>query len=119
MRAFEEEVANGEKMEGKACGRDTILNIQVFESSADLLMVPLGDTQVILGTVWLKSLGPTLWDFNRKTLRFQKEGKAITLQGVTNKGVDLVGDKLFPKLLQTKGVAFVVQAMEGENEATA
>lgn len=42
MNTFEVEEADGE--EGKACCRDMRLNIKGYESSADLLVVSLGDT---------------------------------------------------------------------------
>lgn len=79
-------------------------------------MVPLGDAQVILGTVWLKNLGPTLWDFTQKTLRFWKDGK-VTLQGTFHKEIDLIEGKLLVKLLQTKGLAYMLQFVEsGDGE---
>lgn len=82
------------------------MQIQGFDSSADLL-VPLGDSQVILGTVWLKSLGLTLGDFSRKTLCFWKEGKHITLQGVASKEVDVIEGRALIKILRVKGMAYV------------
>lgn len=60
MQSFAVEVVDGEKVVGKACCKAVQLVIQGFESYIDLLVVLLGDTQVIFGTVWLKSLGPTL-----------------------------------------------------------
>lgn len=75
---FQVEVAEGEKLTGRFCCKSATMQIQGFDSSADLLVVPLGNAQVILGTVWLKSLGPTLWNFSRKTLCFWKEGKCIS-----------------------------------------
>lgn len=44
--------------------------IQGYTIIVDLLILPLGDSQVILDIVWLKRLGPTLWDFNNQTLKF-------------------------------------------------
>lgn len=77
MNPFEVEVADGEKVIGRDYCKNVVLSIQGFESHTDLLVVPLvvplGDAQVMLGTVWLKSLEPTLWDFSKKTLRFWKE----------------------------------------------
>lgn len=53
-------MADGEKVVGKFCCKATKIVIQGFEYDTNLLVVPLGDVQVILGTLWLKSLGPTL-----------------------------------------------------------
>lgn len=91
---FEVEVTYGEKIARKFCYRSAKLSIQGFELCTDHLVVPLGDAQVILGMVWLKSLGSTLWDFTRKTLHFWKKGRAITLQGVPSKEIDVIEDKL-------------------------
>lgn len=74
----------------------------------------LGDAHVILGTVWLKSLGPTLWDISLKTMRFWKDEKEITLQGVFHTEIDIVESKLLIKILQMKGVAYMLKFIEGE-----
>lgn len=57
------------------------LNIQlVIQGHAirtDLLVASLGVPQIILGTVWLKSIRPTLWDFDNLTLKFWKGTKEL------------------------------------------
>lgn len=50
MNDFEVEVADGEKVIGRDCCKGVVLHIQGFESTADMLVVPLGDAQIILGT---------------------------------------------------------------------
>lgn len=70
MRAFTVTVARGEKLDGKKCCPDTPISLPGFETKADLLNIPLGDSHVILGTVWLQNLGQTLWNFTLKTLKF-------------------------------------------------
>lgn len=61
---------DGEKIEGNQCcpGVKVAIHRNILET--DLLVVPMGDSQVIVGTVWLKILGPSLWDFNRRTHNF-------------------------------------------------
>lgn len=50
---------------------------------------------MILGTVWLKDLGPSLWDFTQKTLKFWKNRKTVILQGVIAEGLEVTeGSKL-------------------------
>lgn len=70
VSGFKVEVTDGEKMKGGECCYNTNIHIQDFESQTDLLVVPLGDAQIIMGMVWLKSLSPTLWDFSKRTLKF-------------------------------------------------
>lgn len=90
-------------MEKKISSRErcksTLISIQGFESSTDLLVVPLGDSQVILGTVWLKGLGPTLWDFSKNFIVL-KEGKHL----VSFKEVDIVEGRLLTNMLQGDGL---------------
>lgn len=105
--SFAIEEADGEKVARKFCCRSTKL-------CTDLLVVFLGDAQVILGTIWLKSLGSTLWDFTQKTICFWKDGKEVTLQGTFYKEMDIIEGKLLINLLQTKGLAYMLQFVEGD-----
>lgn len=50
---FEVTVVGGEKMSRINCCKEVKLNLQGQESVIDLLVIPLGDAQIILGTVWL------------------------------------------------------------------
>lgn len=63
-------IVDGKKLGGKQCCLGVKITIQGNVTEIDLLIVPLGDSQVILGTEWLKELGPSLWDFSQKTLKF-------------------------------------------------
>lgn len=67
---FEVTVAGGEEMAGVHCCTRVRLNIQGQESETDFLVIPLVDAQIFLGTVWLGSLGLTIWDFSNYTLRY-------------------------------------------------
>lgn len=62
--------------------RGVKMNIQGQESETDLLVIPLGDTQIILGIVWLRGLGPTVWDFSNHTLKYWHEGRDVILRRV-------------------------------------
>lgn len=47
----------------------------------DLLTIPLGGFDIVLGVQWLHSLGPIVWDFSLLTMRYQRQGQ-ITWRGV-------------------------------------
>lgn len=79
--SFEVTVARGENMASVHCCRGVKLNIQGQESEANLLVIPLGDAQIILGTVWLRSLEPTIWDFSNHTLKVLTRGDAYYIKG--------------------------------------
>lgn len=72
---FSVTVAGGEKFQGGGYCRKVVLYIQGQRSEADLLIVPLGEPQIILGMVWLKSLEPTIWNFSEHTLKYWKENQ--------------------------------------------
>ncbi|WVZ49394.1 hypothetical protein U9M48_000760 [Paspalum notatum var. saurae] len=56
-------VGNGERLSGR-------LTINTEEFTADLFVHPLAGYDVVLGTQWLASVGPILWDFSRRTMAF-------------------------------------------------
>lgn len=97
---FEVTVAGGEKMAGVQCCRRVKLNIQGQESKIDLLVLPLGDAQIILGTIWLRSLGPTIWDFSNHTLKYWQRGKTITLKGVKPGLIEMIEGESLGKILK-------------------
>lgn len=59
-------VADGEKFKGKDYCTDIAISLPVIEKRAELLIIPLGDSQVLLGTMLLQSLGPTYGISQRK-----------------------------------------------------
>lgn len=105
--SFEMTVAGGEKIVGVHCCRDVKLNIQGKEREADLLVISLGDAQIILGTMWLRKLGPTTWDFLNHTLRYWQGEKPITLRGVRPSPVELIEGESLGRILK-QGVAVFV-----------
>lgn len=76
------------------------------------LVVSLANPQVILGTVWLKGMGPSLWDFGSHTLSLWAQGRRITLQGVQSHPLKVMKGETIDKLLQLKDIAFVVQLVD-------
>jgi hypothetical protein len=40
----------------------------------DLFIMPLAGYDVVLGTQWLATLGPVLWDFGGRTMTFHCQG---------------------------------------------
>lgn len=70
LNPFQVTIADGEKISGGTYCRAIKILIQGWNTETDLLVIPLGDPQIILGTVWLRSLGPNLWDFSAQTLKF-------------------------------------------------
>lgn len=48
----------------------------------DVFLLPLNVCDVVLGTQWLRTLGPIFWDFERLFMRFSWRGREVELRGV-------------------------------------
>lgn len=118
MRAYTVTVAGGEKFEGKRYCPDTPISLPSFDTKADLLIIPLGDSYVILGTVCLQSLGPTLWDFTSKTLKLWQESKPIILRGISPSAIELTRREKLDKLISIEGRAYAIQLQVDAVEAS-
>lgn len=57
--------------------------MQGYPFAANLLLLPLSDSDVVLGIQWFSTLGSILWDFNNLTMEFKVEGRKVKLRGPT------------------------------------
>jgi hypothetical protein len=64
-------VANGEKVSCPGVLRQAPVTIDGREFRVDLFVMPLARFDVLLGTVWMATLGPIIWDFTTRTMTFQ------------------------------------------------
>lgn len=65
----------------------------------DFYILDIEGCEVVLGAVWLRILGPILWDFSSLWMSFVWQGKKVVLQGMStprDKVVD--GTKIFKAL---------------------
>ena len=53
----------------------------------DVLLIPLGSCDMVLGVQWLKGLGPVKWDFNRLVMEFDFGGRHHVLKGILPSGI--------------------------------
>ena len=63
-------VANGERVQCPGVFRNTPFSINKEEFLADFYALPLASYDIALGTQWLATLGPELWDFGALTMSF-------------------------------------------------
>ena len=57
-------------------------NIDQQPFGADFFVLPLAGYDVVLGTQWLATLGPLLWDFGQLTLQFWQGSQAVCWHGI-------------------------------------
>jgi len=74
-------VANGDRMPCSGILPTTPVTIGTERFVIDLYVLPLGDYELVLGCQWLKSLGPILWDFDRHSMAFWRNGHHVRWAG--------------------------------------
>lgn len=72
------------------------------EFQSDMLIIPLGSCDMVLGVQWLCELGTVNWDFKKLVMQFDYKGTHHTLQGMFSKGVKIVkgSENLFNQSIQ-------------------
>ena len=65
-------VANGERVTCPGVIRQAPLTITADTFRVDLFVMPLAGYDLVLGTQWLATLGPVLWDFSARKMSFQR-----------------------------------------------
>jgi hypothetical protein len=70
-------VANGERISCPGVIRNAPISIAEEEFTIDLYVLPLAGYDLVLGTQWLVTLGPIVWDFQSRTMAFKRHDKEI------------------------------------------
>jgi hypothetical protein len=70
-------VANGERIRCPGVIRQAPISIAGERFLVDLYVMPLAGYDLVLGTQWLSTLGPIVWDFTARTMSFTWHGRAI------------------------------------------
>ncbi|KAK9672380.1 hypothetical protein RND81_12G097000 [Saponaria officinalis] len=74
-------VANGDTILSKSMCEQFKWELQGHEFSTDVMLVPLGGYEMVLGIQWLTSLGHVLWDFSKLRMEFKFQGRKHVLRG--------------------------------------
>jgi len=75
-------VANGERVACPGVIRNALFSIDNTAFNTDLFVMPLAGYDLVLGTRWLGTLGPIVWDFATRSMSFQRHGRTICWSGV-------------------------------------
>ncbi|CAO2161375.1 unnamed protein product [Urochloa humidicola] len=81
-RALQVTVANGERVPCAGVFRNATFTIGGEVFSSDFFVLPLAGYDVVLGTQWLATLGPILWDFGQLTMSFWRTDHRVEWRGV-------------------------------------
>jgi hypothetical protein len=70
-------VANSDKVTCRGLLKHAAVTINKERFIIDLHAIPLGGFDVVLGTCFLKTLGPIMWDFNTQWMSFWHTGHHV------------------------------------------
>ena len=75
-------VADGGKLTVKGRVEHFKLRFQNTTFCQDVMLIPLGNCDMVLGVQWLSLLGPITWDFMQLEMQFKYLGKRVVLHGI-------------------------------------
>jgi hypothetical protein len=90
----------GNKIQAPFICRNFSCQLQQTTFLVDVVVLPLGCYDLILGIPFLKALGPILWDFNTLQMEFKFNGKRFVLRGAKPSSIKVVSNKSFNHTLQ-------------------
>ncbi|GJW18472.1 LysM domain-containing GPI-anchored protein 2 [Tanacetum coccineum] len=74
-------VANGHQMVSEYMCKGFEWTIQGITYKADVMVIPLGSCDMVLGVQLLATLGDILWKFEKLTMEYKYKGKRVVLRG--------------------------------------
>jgi len=92
--------------------------------TTDVMLVTLGNYDMVLGIQWLASLGPILWDFEKLRMEFKKDGRRVVLRGTQKTDMEWLGSKKLQQTMHKASQLFALQvqpvnpAVEGCSKTT-
>jgi hypothetical protein len=90
----------GHQLEAAFICRNFKWQLQQGHFTADVIVLPLGCCDLILGVQWLKSLGPILWDFDKLQMEFTTQSRKFVLRGAKIPNLKLINNKTFAQAVQ-------------------
>ncbi|XP_004301315.1 PREDICTED: uncharacterized protein LOC101314761 [Fragaria vesca subsp. vesca] len=85
------------------------LQLGKYVFSGDFYILPVSGCEVVLGSVWLKTLGDIVWNFETMKMQFGRNGVWYVLQGETKAQAMVIGCQTMKRLLRRETEAVMVQ----------
>ncbi|KAJ0010662.1 hypothetical protein Pint_33948 [Pistacia integerrima] len=98
-RSFEVTVASGKRLTSPGQCNLVTLHIKGIPLQLDFYLLPLDGYEIVLGTQWLMTLGPIIWDFSKLQMRFAVLGKDVCLQVLASSQDKLVENFCLERVL--------------------
>ena len=102
-------VANGQQLVCNSMCRTFAWSLLGETFVADVMLIPLGNCEMVLGIQWLAGLGPILWDLKKLRMEFKKGNRRIVLRGTQKTGMEWMGRKGYQHTWGKSGQLFAIQ----------
>jgi len=109
-------VANGNQLQCQFRCRKLEWRLQRVTFSSDMLLIPLGSCDMVLGVQWLSTLGTVKWNFKELKMEFVCKGRTHVLRGI-RKGISLVDGGNLPKVMHNSVQLCLLQLQLQQTEA--
>jgi len=81
-------VANGQYLPCPVMCKDFTWTLLGETFTTDVMLVTLGNYDMVLGIQWLASLGPILRDFEKLRMEFRRGGRRVVVRGTQKTDVE-------------------------------
>ncbi|VFQ77747.1 unnamed protein product [Cuscuta campestris] len=92
-------VANGSTLSCQYVCRYVKWRLQGTDFFTDVILIPLGSCDIVLGVQWLSTIGTIKWNFKDLQMEFQFKGKGHVLRGLQGPKVKILEGSQLPKAL--------------------
>ena len=102
-------IADGSSMQCQFVCRNFKWTLQGIEFESDVLHLPLGSCDLVLGVQWLSTLGTIKWNFEQLRMEFMHQGKNNVLRGLAGGKIQMTAHEQLPKALKTAAQICMLQ----------
>ena len=78
-------VADGNNLLCHSVCKKFTWSVAGHEFTTEVMLIPLGSCDMVLGIQWLSTLGTIAWDFKHLTMNFSIGSESVELRGVPNR----------------------------------
>ncbi|XP_021766133.1 uncharacterized protein LOC110730619 [Chenopodium quinoa] len=84
--------------------------------TTDVMLIPLGSCDMVLGVQWLNTLGSISWNFRQLTMKFWVNNQWLEVRGVPSKKLKVYDKEPSAKLLNEAAQICLIQTCEVERD---
>ncbi|KAK9671838.1 hypothetical protein RND81_12G058100 [Saponaria officinalis] len=107
-------VADGNHLACQYTCKDFTWVLQGHSFTADVMLIPLGSCDMVLGVQWLSTLGSVLWNFKKLVMEFQWRGKSVKLHGIPANQIKVQKGEVSSKVIQEASHICLLQVVPPE-----